>query len=256
MRLVDISTPIMTNNPSDAPHQAPEIVYLSHKDNIPTMLKQFPGATVEDIPRGLAWATEVVKMTTHSGPHMDAPWHYSPTMNMGERSSTIDEIPLEWCFCDGVKFDFSERDPKITITSDDFKRQLEQMEYSLKPYDIVLVESGAGPYFGKPNYRQMGAGMGEEATLWLIDQGVRIVGTDSFTWDRPFPIVAEEFQRTKDTSILWEGHYAGVKRGYCQLEKLANLHLLPARGFKVICFPINIVGAGAGWVRAVAVFDD
>lgn len=256
MRLLDISTPISSNNPSDAPHQAPEITYLSHADNVPNMLKQFPGAAREDLPNGLGWATEVVKMTTHSGPHMDAPWHYAPTMNMGERALTIGEIPLEWCFSNGVKFDFSDRDPKVTLRSDDFKKQLEIMEYTLKPYDIVLLQSGAAPYFGKSNYRQMGVGVGEEATLWLIEQGVKVVGTDSFTWDRPFPIVAEEFQLTKDKNILWEGHYAGIKKGYCQMEKLTNLDLLPTYGFQVICFPIHIEGAGAGWIRAVAVLND
>ena len=256
MRLIDISTPIEMNNPSDAPHQAPEITYLSHKDNVPNMLKQIPGATVGDLFLGLGWATETVKMSTHTGPHMDAPWHYSPTMNMGERSSTIDKIPLEWCFCNGVKFDFSNKDPKVLVKSNDFKKELEKMNYVLNPYDIVLVQSGAGPYYGRSNYRQMGVGMGREATLWLMEQGVKVVGTDSFTWDRPFPIVAEEFQKTKDKNIIWEGHYAGVIKGYYQMEKLANLDLLPSYGFRVICFPINIKGASAGWIRAVAVFDD
>jgi len=253
MKLIDISTIIETNNPSDAPHQAPVIDYVKHDETVEMMMKQLPGSTHDDIPEGKGWAIEKVTMSTHTGPHMDAPWHYAETMNNGEPARTIDEIPLEWCFCDGVKFDFSDRDPRQIITSIDFRAELEKIEYTIKPQDIVLVESGAGPYFGKSNYRQKGVGMGKEATLWLLEQGVKVVGTDSFTWDRPFPIVAEEFRATKDKSIIWEGHYAGKIKEYYQMEKLANLHLLPAYGFKVICFPIKIKSAGAAWIRAVAV---
>lgn len=253
MELIDISTIIEVDNPSDAPHQAPKIEYIKHEETVEMMVKQLPGASYEDIPDSMGWAIERITMSTHTGPHMDAPWHYAQTMNNGEVARTIDEIPLEWCFCDGVKFDFSMKDPKKIIEPMDFVKQLKEMNYSLKPNDIVLVESGAGPFFGTTEYRQKGAGMGKEATLWLLNQGVKVVGTDSFTWDRPFPIVAKEFRETKDKSIIWEGHYAGKVKEYFQMEKLANLHLLPSNGFKVICFPIKIKSAGAAWVRAVAV---
>ena len=54
----------------------------------------------------------------------------------------------------------------------------------------------------------------------------------------------------------WEGHKAGRDIGYCQMEKLANLHLLPTAGFLVSCFPYKIKGASAGFTRAVALFKD
>ena len=40
------------------------------------------------------------------------------------------------------------------------------------------------------------------------------------------------------------------------MEKVTNLDLLPATGFKVACFPIKIEGASAGWVRPVAILED
>jgi kynurenine formamidase len=67
--------------------------------------------------------------------------------------------------------------------------------------------------------------------------------------------MARDFARTGDKSLLWEGHFAGIEREYCHLEKLANLDILPAYGFQVACFPVKITGASAGWARPVAILD-
>ena len=40
------------------------------------------------------------------------------------------------------------------------------------------------------------------------------------------------------------------------MEKLGNLDALPPTGFEISCFPVKIKAAGAGWIRAVAIFDD
>ncbi len=61
---------------------------------------------------------------------------------------------------------------------------------------------------------------------------------------------------TGDASLIWEGHKASRNIGYCHIEKLSNLDLLPAFGFKVSCFPVKIEKASAGWIRAVAFLDD
>ncbi len=98
--------------------------------------------------------------------------------------------------------------------------------------------------------------MGRDATLWLVDRGVRVVGTDAWSWDRPLPIIAEEFQETGDSSIIWEGHFAGIEKTYCHMEKLTNLDRLPSRGFTLCCFPVKIKGASAGWIRPVAIVED
>ena len=97
--------------------------------------------------------------------------------------------------------------------------------------------------------------MGREATLFLLDQGVKIVGTDAWSWDRPLCYIAQEFAATKDATLIWEGHFAGIEKEYYHLEKLANLDKLPPFGFKVACFPIKIKAASAGWARPVAILN-
>lgn len=251
MKIVDLSVTLEANLPSDPPFMIPEIEYWDHKKGADNMLTFFPGSTRADLPDGLGWAIEFLKITTHSGTHLDAPWHYHPTSG-GKPAKGIDEIPLEWCFADGVVVDFSDKPDGYLVSAAEMKAAVEKTGYRLKPLDIVLVRSGAAAYWGKADYLVKGAGMGREATLWLLDQGIKIVGTDAWSWDRPLPFIAEDFAKHHDASVIWEGHFAGIEQEYCHMEKLTNLEQLPPYGFKVACFPIKVKGASGGWVRPVA----
>ena len=97
--------------------------------------------------------------------------------------------------------------------------------------------------------------MGYDATMYLLERGVRLTGTDAWSWDAPFVHTAKKYSETKDASLIWEGHKAGRDIGYCHLEKLHNLEALPPDGFHISCFPHKIRGASAGWTRAVAILD-
>ena len=126
----------------------------------------------------------------------------------------------------------------------------------MQPFDIVVVNTRAGAAYGQPDYVSAGCGMGREATLYLLERGVRLTGTDGWSWDAPFVHTKARYEETRDAKLIWEGHKAGRDIGYCHLEKLHNLEALPANGFTVSCFPVKIRGASAGWTRAVAIFED
>lgn len=256
MKVIDLSVALEANLPSDPPFMIPAIDYWDHRRGADNMVTFFPGSTLDDLPNRLGWALEQIKLTTHSGTHLDAPWHYHPTMNGGEPARTIDQLPLEWCFADGVLLDFSDKPDGYMVSAADFAAAFAAINYTLKPFDIVLVRSGAAPYWGKQEYLVKGCGMGKEATLWLLDRGVKIVGTDAWSWDRPLPFIAKDFARDHDPSVIWEGHFAGIEKEYYHMEKMANLDKLPATGFKVACFPIKIKGASAGWTRPVALLPE
>src|SRR3546814_20776531 len=53
-------------------------------------------------------------------------------------------------------------------------------DIQLQPFDIVLVNTSAGAAYGSADFLNKGCGMGEEATLFLTGQGVRVVGTDAW----------------------------------------------------------------------------
>lgn len=255
-RFIDLSIAIESSLPSDPPGMIPEIEYINHQQGAQSMKLFFPGLEEKHLPEGLGWAIENVRLSSHSGTHLDAPYHYHPKMDKGKRALTIDEIPLEWCYGPGVKLDFSDKPDGYLLTPEDFQSALKKINHRLYPGEIVLIQSGAGPYWGKPEYLVKGAGAGKNATLWLLNQGIRVVGTDAWSWDRPLPKIAEEYKKSKDPSIIWEGHFAGIEKGYCHLEKLANLDKIPALGFTFICFPIKLKKASAGWVRAVAMIEE
>lgn len=255
-RIIDISVSLQAGIASDPPMMSPEIDYVSHRDSAAQVAALFPGLRPEDLPDGEGWAVENVRISTHNGTHLDAPWHYHSTMDGGKRAITIDEVPLEWCFAPGVKLDFRDRPDGYVCTAADVENELRRIGHALRPLDIVLVNTAAGTAYGGPDYLDRGCGMGREATLFLTSRGVRVTGTDAWSWDAPFSKTRERFARERDPSIIWEGHKAGREIGYCHIEKLANLEALPATGFTVSCFPVKIAGASAGWTRAVAIIDD
>lgn len=255
-QFIDLSITIEPELPSDPAMMIPSIDYVDHLAGAKQMEDFFPGLKKEQLPAGLGWSLEFVHLTTHSGTHLDAPYHYHPTMDRGKAALTIDEIPLSWCFGDGVVLDFHHKADGERITAADVQTCLDRMGYALKPMDIVLVRTGADAAWGKPEYLVKGAGMTRESTLFLLDQGVRVVGIDAWSWDRPLPFLHQEFKRSGDASVIWEAHFAGIEKGFCHLEKLTNLDKIPKPfGFKLACFPIKIKRASAGWVRPVAIVE-
>jgi kynurenine formamidase len=155
-----------------------------------------------------------------------------------------------------VKLDFRHFADGYVVTAADVEAELKRIGHTIKPLEIVVVNTRAGSRYGHDDFVSSGCGMGYEATMYLLERGVRLTGTDAWSWDAPFVHTAQKYGETKDASLIWEGHKAGRDIGYCHIEKLHNLEALPADGFFISCFPHKIRGASAGWTRAVAIFDD
>ena len=255
-RFVDISVPLETGIISDPPIMLPEIEYMTHAETAEQVMSFFPGLQKEDLPGGEGWAVERMTIATHNGTHLDAPYHHHSTMNNGERAITIDEVPLEWCMNPGVKLDFRHFADGYIVQPSDVEAELKRIGHELKPLDIVVINTTAGAHYGKPDYLVKGCGMGRDATMHLLERGVRVTGTDAWSWDAPFPLTAKAYAESHDASIIWEGHRASMEIGYCHMEKLSNLESLPGNGFEISCFPYKIKGASAGFTRAVAIFEE
>jgi len=256
-RLVDLSVSIEAGLPSDPPLMIPRIDYVDHAQGADQMTEFFPGLRKDQLPEGMGWAMEFLTLTTHSGTHLDAPFHYHPTMDKGKKALTIDEVPLDWCFNDGVLLDFRHKADGDRITETDVKNELNRIDYQIKPLDIVLIQTGADQKWGTPEYLLAGAGMDRDSTLYLTEKGVRVVGIDARSLDRVLSDLAKEFKETGDPKVIWEAHFSGIEIGYCHMEKLANLSSIGrSTGFTVCCFPVKIKGASAGWTRPVAIVDE
>ena len=156
--------------------------------------------------------------------------------------------PVSYTHLDVYKrqvMDFHDKPDGYKITAKDVEEYFQKINYTLKPGDIVFLRTDADDRWGKPEYLVAGAGMSYEATMWLLERGVRVVGTDGWSWDVPLPFEGEEFEKNHDASIIWEAHRVGRDKAYCHIEKLTNLDQLPVTGFKVSCFPVSIKAASA-----------
>ncbi|WBU59923.1 cyclase family protein [Paracoccus albus] len=255
-KFIDISVPLMSGIASDPKGYEPKITYLDHRATAEGMASFYEGMRTDQLPGGEGWAIEMLEMSTHTGTHLDAPYHHHSTMDGGQRAITIDEVPLEWCFQPAVKLDFRHLPDGYVATPEDIEAELKRIGHHLQPLEIVVVNTAAGGRYGEDDYIHRGCGIGRDATNWLTQRGVRVTGTDGWSWDAPFSHTAKAWDETHDPSIIWEGHRASMDRGYCHIEKLANLDRLPPDGFEISCFPFNIKGASAGFVRAVAILND
>ena len=254
-RLIDISVPLENGVAADPPGFGPSIEYLDHKQTVGALTGILPRPARRPIAGRRRLGAENIKLNTHNGTHLDAPWHYASTMDRGKRAITIDEVPIEWCFQPGVKLDFRRFPDGYVATAQDVEAELARIGHTLSPLEIVLVNTAAGAAYGRADYVATGCGMGREATLYLTERGVRVTGTDGWSWDAPFVHTRRKFEATGDAGLIWEGHKAGREIGYCHIEKLHNLEMLPPKGFLVSCFPVKIRGASAGWTRAIAILD-
>ncbi|MBL6454301.1 cyclase family protein [Belnapia sp. T6] len=259
-RFIDISVPLKAGIKSDPPEMLPKIDYIDHHMSAPRMAG-YMGVPVSALPNGEYAAVERVEISTHNGTHLDAPYHYFSRMNErlvpgGEPSWRIDEVPLEWCFNPAVKLDFRHMEDGYVVQPGDVEAELKRIGHELRPLEIVVVNTAAGARYGEDDYIDRGCGMGKAATLWLLERGIRLVGTDAWSWDAPFSHTRRKIAEGGDASLIWEGHRAGREIGYSHLEKLHNLEALPSDGFQVVCFPVKVHRGSAGWTRAVAIIED
>ena len=250
MPLIDLSAPIEPSPPELPEPLRVEIEYADHAAGAQLIETLFgvPSRLLRD---GEGWANdEFRRLGTHNSTHVDAPWHYNSTIR-GEPAKRIDELPLEWFFADAVKLSMLGRDDGEAVTAAEVEAELERIGHELRPLDIVLVHTGRDEFYDQMDYIARGPGVTAEATRWMHERGVRVMGIDAWGWDRPLHLQAAEAVERDQPGIFWEAHQADLE--YSQIERLVNLGELPDTGFKVACFPLRVVGASGAPARVVAI---
>ena len=258
-KLVDLTRPLIAMEESAFPAAmrplfriiAPEVEFVDHQAGAKIMCGLF-NCPQEDLPEGEGWAEDNIKISSHLGTHVDAPWHYGST-TAGKPAKKIDEIPLEELYCDAVVLDLTaKKGTGSGVTVDELQAALKTADYKIKKGDAVLLRFDHDKFGLTDPLRYNYPGMTRESTLWLAEQGAKIGGTDAIGWDRPFPVMVADYQRTKDKRFIWDAHFACRDVEFYVVQQLANLDKLPPHGFKVSFFPVLLVGASAAPSRVVA----
>jgi kynurenine formamidase len=253
-KIVDLSVSHMNGATEPFP---PKIEHSDHATGA-FRLAKMAGLEPADFPEQMALATDIISGSGHSGTHVDAPYHYGP-QSEGKPAKTVDQVPLEWCFGPGVILDMRHKPAGSEITIEDLTLALEKINYKLQPGDIVLLHTGCDKFWGTDTatYLKMQSGLGVSGLDWLLDQGIKCIGIDAWTLDRPVDAMVAAYKQSGDKSQLWPTHMHGRKREYLQIEKMAHFEDVPTpTGFLVSALPVKFEGATAGWCRAVALIEE
>jgi arylformamidase len=176
---------------------------------------------------------ERVELTTHSGTHMDVPFHFI------QDGATIDRMPLERLMGPATILDLTGKAPGSVISAAD----LERCDEAIAADEIILIKTGWGlKRASSEEYLKKWPYLDQSAAEYLVSRNVRGVGTDGL-------------------SIGGIGDYARSRAPHIPLLKAEKFiiedMLIPDdlamdKRYFLCAFPILLKGAGAAWVRPVA----
>ena len=187
-----------------------------------------------DAPGGAGQIVRGVHMRLHAGSHVDAPEH-------NVRGGTqIHQLPLDLFIGDAIIADFRHKLPAKAITEKDMENSLGNR---IRKGDRLLLrtdhnntyDGGSERWMTESPYLTIGA------TKWCIDKGVVIVGYD-FYHGNDEPGAPRVFHNSRTLS----------EHGIITMPYLRNLDRIEKDRFTLIGLPLNLIGAEASPVRAVA----
>ncbi len=214
-KIYDLSQPVFTNCP-----QYPD------RNPRPAQIRLFYMLAVQGVNK------EIVEMSTHTGTHCDAPFHFF------DDGKTIDQIPLELYVGPASIFDLREKQPGTSIERADIARFADHIESG----DIVLLNTGGGHRrANSKEFLMEYAYLDGAAAQLLVDLGVKGVGIDAVSlggYDSPDKAGPAHRTLLGNGKFIVEELYFpdgvmdGRKRLFCAV-------------------PIKLRGCGGAWTRAM-----
>ena len=182
-------------------------------------------------------ATRKVVLGTHTGTHMDAPYHFVPD------GKTIDEIPLDTLIHRAVVIDVTDKSDYDKTTA----RDLEDSGADIPPGCGVIIHTGWYKKWMHRDYYFKWPCLTMDACEYLFDKKIKLLGLDTPSPDDPKDKIA-----FGQVSPL---HYFFLSRGIVLVEFLANLDQLVRADVQLIATPLKVEGADGFPARVIAVQD-
>lgn len=180
------------------------------------------------------WNANTLELYSHSGTHMDAPWHFEVN------ALTIDEIPLDRLMGRALVLDISHVGEHHLIRPDDFQNQLE----NVKKGDNILLKSEWSQWFGTSKYRDGLPRISKELALWFGERQINILGVEP-------PSVADVNNLEEVTEI----HRILMENNIIIIEGLVNLTELEKTEVTLMAFPLKIKDGDGSPARVIAIED-
>jgi kynurenine formamidase len=214
-RIHDLSQPVFTNCPQ-YPDQNPR----------PAQVRLFYMLAVQGVNK------EIVELSTHTGTHCDAPYHFF------EDGATIDRVPLETYVGRATILDLRGKTPGAAIERAEVERFADRIDEG----DIVLLNTGWG--HKRANTKQFLTEyvyLGGEAAQYLVGRGVKGVGID-----------AVSMGGYDDPAKSGPSHRALLGNGKFIVEELYFPDdVMDGKERLFVAAPVKLQGTSGAWTRAM-----
>jgi arylformamidase len=213
-RIIDLSQPVFSNCPQ-YPDTNPR----------PAQVRWFYIHGVELVNK------EIVEISTHTGTHCDAPFHFF------DDGKTIDQVPLEQYVGWAVVVDVRGKAPGSSIEAADVEPHLERIH----PGDVVLFNTGWGhKRANTKEFLTQYVYCGGEAAELIAGRGAKGAGID-----------AVSFGGYGDPAKAAPGHRALLGKGRFIVEELYFPdEVMDGKRRLFVCAPVKMQGCSGGWTRA------
>jgi len=217
---------------------------------------EFSAEPAFDFPKGDGCRVHALHLGTHTGTHIDAPYHFY------KNGKTIDKVPLEWLIGRPVVIDLSElvgRKYRFRIGWEHLKEYEEEIRKAGQGDKILLIRTGWDACFTwtrSQTYLLHPYFTGDVAAK-LLEHGIRILGVDTLSPDRTSiePVWGEDTECYGDDP--WALHHAILGSGGLIVENLTNLQEImketPGKEWIVQFIPLKLGGLDGSPIRAYAV---
>ena len=199
-------------------------------------IPSFPGSPK---PQFIPWADikhdrynlELLFLSSHSGTHMDAPYHF---VNGGFK---INQIPPDRLISKAVLVNIKKKLDQ-SVTKNDIL-EFEKKYGLIKKNSAVVFHTGWQSNLQKKCYFTNNPGLSQSAAKYLVKKGINLVAIDSpsidLGKDEKFPV----HQIFSKSNIL-------IVENLCNLEKIRRIN------FTLIVLPLKLKNASGSPVRALA----
>jgi kynurenine formamidase len=240
---VDLTMPIREDMPRNLAHGRFPLVVSGTQSHAALRLRNVPNPY--DSTDHVTTANDAFLLSTHTGTHMDAPFHAD------ERSSTtIESVSLDYGAGPAVCLDVSAwSGPRAAVTAEQLSEAAARIDGGIQAGDIVLIRTDWDDSMEHDPvaWYEEHPGLSRGGAEWLRAQGARTVGIDSCSVD---PAGAADLPA--HMNFLRPGPLGSDAKVIMIIESLVGLSQLPSARFEFFGVPLPLVGATGSPIRALA----